>query len=109
MEHSELCDDCASLSLVAPAWVRVSSLLCVEVLSKISLERVMVMCQNSLELVQTLLPTSVAFNPDLDTAEDCLLAALEVYSKLDNISVVDRVNTTFHTRAAKSDMVEEGA
>jgi hypothetical protein len=42
----------------------------------------------SVERVQTLLPTSVALNADLDAAEYDLLPTFEVDSELDDVAVV---------------------
>lgn len=39
--------------------------------------------------IQALLPVPVAFDPDLDAAEDHLFSALEVNAQLDHIAVVD--------------------
>lgn len=62
-----------------------------------------------LELIQTLLPSSVALDTYLDTTEDLFLTTLEIYSELDDISVVDRICATLHAWAAKSDVVEKGS
>lgn len=36
--------------------------------------------QNLLERIESLLPSAIALDPDLDTAEDHLLSATEIYS-----------------------------
>jgi hypothetical protein len=43
------------------------------------------------EVVETLLPAAVAFYANFDTSENDLFATLEIYTKLDNISIVDGV------------------
>ena len=89
-----------------------SSLLCVEVLPSISHERVKLRSHshsNLLELVQALLPTPVAFHSDLNTAEYLLLAALEIYSELYNVTVVHGISTALHAGAAEAHVIEKGA
>lgn len=46
------------------------------------------MC-SCVEVVETLLPAAVAFYANFDTSENDLFATLEIYTKLDNISIVD--------------------
>jgi hypothetical protein len=50
------------------------------------------------EVVETLLPAAVAFYANLDTSENYLFATLEIYTKLDNISIVDGVWSALDTR-----------
>jgi hypothetical protein len=61
------------------------------------------------EVVQTLLPSTVALDADLDTPEDNFLATLEVYSKLDDVAVVNGVWSALDTGTRKPDVIEEGA
>jgi hypothetical protein len=42
-----------------------------------------------LERIKSLLPPTVALYPDFDTAEDHLLSAAEVYSQLDDVTVLE--------------------
>jgi hypothetical protein len=63
----------------------------------------------SVEVVQALLPAAVALNTNLHTSEDDLLATLEVYSKLDNISVVNRVWSALDAGTRKTHVVQERA
>lgn len=65
--------------------------------------------RNLLELVQALLPTSVALNANLDTAEDDLFSTLKVDTQLDNITVVEGICTTLHARTAQAHMIQKGA
>lgn len=60
-------------------------------------------------MVQTLLPASVALYSYLDAAKDLLLASLEIYAELNNISVINGVCATFHSGTAETDMIEKGA
>lgn len=62
-----------------------------------------------LELVQALLPTTVTFYSDLYTSKYDLLTPFEIYSKLYDVSVIDRVGSTFHSRTTQTDMIEESA
>lgn len=44
---------------------------------------------HSLEGIQSLLPPAIAFDPDLDTPENHLLPAAEIYSQLDDVAVLE--------------------
>lgn len=59
--------------------------------------------------VQGFLPATIAFDPDLNTSKDDLLAALEVNAQLNDISVIDWIWTAFLTRTGQSNMIEECA
>jgi len=61
------------------------------------------------EIVQTLLPSTVALDADLHTPEDDLLTAFEVYSKLDDVAVINGVRSAFDAGTREPDVVEEGA
>lgn len=53
-----------------------------------------------LEIVQAFLPATIALDSDLHAAEYDFLAAFEIDSQLDNISIVDGVRFTLHSGAA---------
>jgi hypothetical protein len=72
-----------------------------------ALEQALVCC--GVEVVETLLPAAVAFYANLDTSENDLLATLEVYAKLDNISIVDGVWSALDTRTWQAHVVEESS
>jgi len=59
----------------------------------------------SIEVVETLLPAAVALYTDLDTSEDDLLAAFEVYAELDDIAIVDRVWSALHAGTREAHVV----
>jgi hypothetical protein len=61
------------------------------------------------EIVQTLLPSAVALDANLYTPEDDFLAAFEVYSKLDNVAVVNGVRSALDSGTREADMVKECA
>lgn len=50
-----------------------------------------------LECIQTVLPSAIEFNADLDATEDHLLSTLEIYSQLYDITVVDGKGLALHT------------
>ena len=58
-----------------------------------ALEQALVSC--GVEIVETLLPATVTLDANLDTSEDDLLATLEVYAKLNNVAIINRVRPTF--------------
>lgn len=66
------------------------------------------MCRR-VEIVQTLLPSAVAFDADLDTPEDDFLTTFEIYSELDDVTVINGVRSALDAGTGESDMVEEGA
>lgn len=59
------------------------------------------------ETVETLLPAAIALHPNLDAAEDDLLSALEVDTKLHDISIVDRERSALHTRTRQANVVQK--
>jgi hypothetical protein len=62
-----------------------------------------------LELVQTLLPASVALYADLDTTENDLFSTLEIDTQLDDITVVEGKRAALHARTAQTHMIQKGA
>ena len=64
--------------------------------------------QDLLELVQTLLPASIALNANLDTTEDDFLSTLEVDTQLDDIAIIQGKRTALHSWTAQTNMVQEG-
>lgn len=66
------------------------------------------MCRG-VEVVETLLPATIAFYADLDTSEDDLLTTFEVDAELHHVSIIDRVRAALHPGAGQAHMVEEGA
>jgi hypothetical protein len=58
-----------------------------------ALKQALVCC--SVEVVKALLPAAVALHADLNASEDDLLATLEIYTKLDDIAIIDRVWSAF--------------
>jgi hypothetical protein len=65
--------------------------------------------QDALEIVQRLLPASIALYPDLDAAENHLLAATEIYAQLHDITVIHRIRLGLYTRRAQPEVIQEGA
>lgn len=63
--------------------------------------------ESSLERIWGLLPTSVAFNPDLDTSEDDLFTTFKVDAQLHNIAIIYGVWPALLARTAQSYMVQE--
>ena len=61
------------------------------------------------EIVQTLLPSAVALDADLHTPEDDFLTTFEIYSKLDDVAIIDGVWSALDTGTREADMVEEGS
>ena len=55
---------------------------------------------NSLEGIESLLPPTVALDPNLDTPEDHLLSAAEVYSELDDVAILDLEGLAFRVGLA---------
>lgn len=70
-------------------------------------EDIFVCC--SVELVQALLPTSVAFDTNLDTTEDDLFSTFKINAQLNDITIVERVCTTLHAWTAQAHMIQKGA
>lgn len=64
---------------------------------------------NSLEGIEGLLPSAVALDPDLYTAEDHLFSAAEVYSELDDIAILDLERLALLIGLAQSYVIQEGA
>jgi hypothetical protein len=61
------------------------------------------------EVVQTLLPSAVALDSDLHTPKDDFLATFEVYSKLDDVAIINGVWSALDAGTREPDVVEEGA
>jgi hypothetical protein len=61
------------------------------------------------EIVQALLPAAIALDADLDTSEDDFLATFEVYSKLNNITVVNGVWSALDAGTRETHVVEKRA
>ena len=61
------------------------------------------------EVVQTLLPASIALDPDLHAAENDFLATFEVNAELYDIAVVYRVRARLDARTRQPDVIEKGA
>ena len=87
MEQSDVLMDAASESFGLP---KLRRRLCVDLLR----ERLAVLeCRTEsalLEIVQSLLPPSVAFYPNFDATKYHLFTAAEIYSELNDIAIVDR-------------------
>lgn len=62
-----------------------------------------------LELVQRLLPATIALDTDLDTAEDHLLSTAEVDAELNDIAILNAKWFRLDVRLAEPDVVEERA
>lgn len=62
-----------------------------------------------LESVGFRLPPSVQLNPHLDAAENHFFAALEVYSKLNDVAIINGKRLAVLRGRAETDMVEERA
>lgn len=56
------------------------------------------MCR-CVEVVQALLPATIAFYADLDAAEDDLFTSFEVDAELYHISIIDGIRSAFHSWA----------
>lgn len=56
------------------------------------------MCRG-VEVVETLLPATIAFYADFDTSEDDLLTTFEVDAELHHVSIIDRVRAALHPGA----------
>jgi hypothetical protein len=61
------------------------------------------------EIVQTLLPSAVALDADLHTPKYDLLTTFEVYSKLDDVAIVNGVWSALDAGTRQPNVVEEGA
>lgn len=61
------------------------------------------------EIVEALLPAAVAFDTDLDAAENHLLATLEIDSELNHITIIYGVWSALNTGTRQTDVVEESA
>lgn len=61
------------------------------------------------EVIETLLPASVALDPDLDAPEDHLLATTEVNAQLDNISIANNIWLALDAGLTETDMIQESA
>lgn len=44
--------------------------------------------QDSLEVIEALLPAAIAFDTDLDTAKDHLLASTKINTQLDDVAIL---------------------
>lgn len=62
-----------------------------------------------LELVQLVLPATVELQSHLDAAENHFLAPLEIDSKLDDISIIDRKRLRLLPGRAKPYVIQKGA
>ena len=62
-----------------------------------------------LEVVQTLLPRSIALDANLDASKDLLLAAPEINAQLHHVPIVHRERTALNVGLAQADVVEERA
>lgn len=62
-----------------------------------------------LEVIQSLLPCPVQLDPYLDASEDLLLTALEIYSQLQYVAVVEGIGLALHARCRQSNVVQERA
>ena len=62
---------------------------------------------NILEVVQSLLPSSVALDTDLNTSENLFFASPEIDSELNDISIVDWEWPRLRTRLAQPNVVEK--
>jgi hypothetical protein len=62
-----------------------------------------------LEIVQALLPSSVALYPDLDTTEYYFLSSFEINAQLNNVAVINRIWSALLSRTTKPYMIEERA
>jgi len=63
----------------------------------------------SVEVVQTLLPSAVALDADLHTPKDDFLTTFEIYSKLDDVAIINGIWSALDAGAREPDVVEEGA
>jgi hypothetical protein len=61
------------------------------------------------EVVQTLLPSAVALDADLHAPKDDFLTTFEVYSKLDDVAIINGVWSALDAWTREPDVVEEGA
>ena len=64
--------------------------------------------EDLLELVQTLLPASIALNTNLDTTEDDFLSTLKINTQLDDIAIIQGKCTALHSWTAQTNMIQEG-
>lgn len=90
----------AALGAVDAGCVRVTALVDARTLEQAFVGR-------SVEVVEALLPSAVAFDADLDAAEYNLLATLEIDSELDDVAVVDGVWSALNAGTRQTDVVEE--
>jgi len=63
----------------------------------------------SVELIQTLLPASVALDANLDATENDFFSTFEIDTELDDITIVEWKCTALHARTAQAHMVQERA
>lgn len=61
-----------------------------------------------LEIVQSLLPTTIAFDTDLDTTEYHLFAATEVDTKLDDIAILNPKWFRLDVGLTQADVIQKG-
>lgn len=61
------------------------------------------------EVIQALLPAAIAFDTDLDAAEDHLLAAAKIDAQLDDVAVLDTEGLGLDVGLAEANVVEERA
>ena len=64
---------------------------------------------SSLIIIERFLPRPVGFDSNLYASEDHLLASTEIYSQLDNISVVDRPWPRLNARLTEANMIQKCA
>jgi hypothetical protein len=60
-----------------------------------------------LELVQPLLPSTVALDANFDASENHLFSATEIYAELDDIPILYAEGLRFDVRLAQTDVVEK--
>lgn len=65
--------------------------------------------EHILESVELVLPSAVQLDSHLDTPEDHLFAALEIYSELHDIAISHDKSLTLLTRRTQADVVQECA
>jgi len=62
-----------------------------------------------LEIVQTLLPATIAFYANFHTTKDHFLTTTKIDAQLNDISILDLERFRLNIRLAKPDMVQEGS
>lgn len=91
IEHSDECVDAVSASFLGANFAKSRSLLCVVTLYMRQKNVILFYLEgNVLEIIEALLPGSIAFNPYLDTPKYHFFASSEVNTKLHDVSVIYR-------------------